>query len=117
MTARPANLEPICGEQQTSAEDRRAGRFSTTDLTCSIGKVINLCRDGMRVQARSVPTGVFAIAITDRNTTVHVNAEVVWTKRAGLFKKELGIRFINVPSDVVSKLALIAQARSRQASV
>ena len=97
--------------------NRKAGRFSTSDLTCSVGKVIDLCRDGMRVLARSTPTGEFGVQIEDRNTTVYVNAEVVWSKRAGLFRKEFGLRFVDVPSDVVAKIAMIAQARSRKSSL
>jgi hypothetical protein len=118
MTDTHANLASNCQAQPLPPpQDRRAGRLSTTGLTCSVGKVINISRDGMLVQARTAPQGIISVEITDRNTTLYVTAEVVWTKRVGLFKKQMGLRFIDVPSDVASKLTRIAQARSRQSYV
>lgn len=103
------------GQPQTCT--RRAGRFTTTGLTCSLGKVLDLSRDGMRIQARRVPAGIVTVELTDRNIVMYLNAEVIWSKRVGLFKHEFGVRFLDLPREAVTQLALIAQARSRTPSV
>lgn len=97
--------------------ERRAGRFATIDLNCSVGKVLDLSRSGMRVQARTMPSGRFPVEIQFRNETVNVMAEVVWFRRAGMFSKHYGLQFIDVSRELVTRLALIAQATSRRSSI
>jgi len=71
----------------------------------------------MRVISRSTLKGTFTIELVDRNTSVFIAVEVVWSKRLGLFRKEYGLRFLDVQRDTATQLARIAQGRSRQAAV
>jgi len=53
------------------------------------------------------------ITLFDRDGGVRIEAEVRWSKRHGLWKHEIGLQFLNVPSEVAVQLTtLISKNRT-----
>ncbi len=86
-------------------DERRAQiRVPQSELHCSLGPVLDITSAGMRVMCRRTPKENWIKF--DLNTTVEplpVRAKVVWAKRLGFRKHEVGLRFIQ-PSPELSSL-------------
>jgi len=85
-------------------DDRRAQiRIPQSELHCSLGPVLDITSAGMRVICRRIPKDEVKF---DLNTTVDplpVRAKVVWAKRLGFRKHEVGLHFIQ-PSPELDNL-------------
>ena len=80
---------------EVSAERRSQIRIPQVELQCSLGRVLDITSAGMRVVCRRTPRQKWIKF--DLNTTVDplpVRAKVVWAKRLGFRKHELGLHFI-----------------------
>jgi len=117
MLEADAHPQPGNASAPPAKRERRAGRFITHNLRCSLGKVLDISRDGMRVSARHVPRGTCQVMIENRNAPITVHAEVVWHRRTGLFSRTFGMRFVNVSPEIVTQLAHLARASSQRPSV
>lgn len=77
------------------SDDRRSHiRVPQSELHCSLGPVLDITSAGMRVICRRIPKNEVKF---DLNTTVDplpVRARVVWAKRLGFRKHEVGLHFI-----------------------
>ena len=77
------------------SDDRRSQiRVPQSELHCSLGQVLDITSAGMRVMCRRMPKDEVKF---DLNTTVDplpVRAKVVWAKRLGFRKHEVGLHFI-----------------------
>ncbi|MFO0826661.1 MAG: PilZ domain-containing protein [Phycisphaerales bacterium] len=74
-------------------------------LMCSLGKVIDLSQTGaLVVTRREPPKGVIAFHVGDAHGSVSCAAEIVWTRRCGLFRHESGLRFPQLASEQVETL-------------
>jgi len=84
------------------------------DVTCSLGKVLDLSASGMRVLTKEkLPTHeAITFSIGASEETIPVCGRVVWTKRAGFFKREAGIRFERLPEATIAALKHLARAAS-----
>lgn len=85
-------------------EYRRAGRVTVGQLKCNLGRVLDLSSGGVRLLRRRKLKGRHELTLFDRDGGVRVEAEVRWSRRLGLWKHEVGLQFINVPSDIAAKL-------------
>ena len=54
------------------------------------------------------PAGVVDLKIYDLSEVLVIRAEVVWTKRVGLFKHQAGLRFGTLEPSVLQRLARLA---------
>ncbi len=85
-------------------DDRRSHiRVPQSELHCSLGPVLDITSAGMRVMCRRIPKDEVKF---DLNTTVDplpVRAKVVWAKRLGFRKHEVGLHFIQ-PSPELGNL-------------
>lgn len=83
-------------------------------MTCSLGKVLDLSASGMRVLTKEkLPANeIIAFSIGASDETLPVCGRVVWTKRAGFFKREAGIRFERLPEATIAALRNLARAAS-----
>ena len=80
---------------EMTSERRSERRIDQVELHCSLGRVLDITSAGMRVMCRRVPKET-RIRI-DLNTTVNplpVRVEVVWAKRLGFRKHEVGLHFL-----------------------
>ncbi len=89
-------------------EHRRAGRINIGELKCNLGRVLDLSSGGVRLLSRRKLRGQHEITPFDSDGGVRIEAEVTWSKRHGLWKHEIGLRFLDVPSDIAAQLATLA---------
>ena len=89
-------------------EYRRAGRVNVGQLKCNLGRVLDLSSGGVRLLSRHKLRGAHEIQLFDNDDGVRIKATVTWSKRQGMWKHEIGLEFLNVPSDVAAKLTALA---------
>ena len=89
---------------RTVSEERRSHiRIPQAELHCSLGRVQDLSRMGLRVSCRRMPKDAVAFELNTTVDPLAVQAEVVWSKRLGFRKHEVGMRFVE-PDSGLAKL-------------
>lgn len=94
---------------------RKAGRVRCQYITCSLGEVRDLSSTGVRVLCKKNPGIAAGQAICFRMYTLEgkelpVTVEVAWVKKVGWFKRELGMKFLDVSPEL--RLALLQLCRA-----
>ncbi len=89
-------------------QNRRSGRITIGELDCNLGRVIDLSSGGVRLLSRRKLSGRHEITVFARDGGVRLDAEVKWSKRLGLFKHEIGLEFLNLPTDIAARLTTLA---------
>jgi hypothetical protein len=74
----------------------------------NLGEVIDLSATGLRVNVRKVPAGEFEVHIYNATEGVTVIGQVVWSRRAGLMRREIGVNFLDVTPETAKVIARIA---------
>ena len=91
---------------------RRAPRHST-HLLSNAGEVVDLSSTGMRIMCKGKPTLKIGMPQTFKiespEGTLKVSGRVVWGRRAGFRKHEMGIEFVNVAAKTQAALAALAE--------
>lgn len=87
---------------------RRFGRLPQEVLTSNIGVVLDLSAGGMRVLARRLPAQRVAITLRGYSLPGPLIAEAQWSRRIGMFRHEIGLRFPDPPANVTQVLTQIA---------
>ena len=85
------------------ADRRSKNRTAQDELQCSLGRVMDISPTGMRITCRRVPKEKWVKF--DLNTTVDpipVQARVVWAKRLGFRKHEIGLHFVDPSPELAS---------------
>ncbi len=100
-------IQRATGRSFAGLENRSAGRLIVGELKCNLGRVLNLSSGGVRLFSRRKLRGCHEITLFDRDGGVRIEAEVRWSKRHGLWKHEIGLQFLNVPSDVAVQLTTL----------
>lgn len=93
---------------------RRHGRLQTRDISCSLGKVLDISASGMRIIHRGI-SGVNAgeqgaCTVGSVHGSFSVYYRVAWSRRISLSKWELGIEFLEPTPKATEVLANIARA-------
>ncbi len=88
-------------------ENRSAGRVHAGQLKCNLGRVFDLSSGGVRLLSRRKLRGWQEITLLDKDGGLRIEAEVRWSKRHGLWKHEIGLEFLNVPSDIAVRLTTL----------
>ena len=77
------------------SDDRRSHiRVPQSELHCSLGPVLDITSAGMRVICRRIPKNEVEFDLNTAVDPLPVQAKVVWTKRLGFRKHEVGLHFI-----------------------
>jgi hypothetical protein len=100
VRAGAARLRPL-------VERRKAGRIKGGKVNCNWGRVIDISGGGMRVRAPRRLRGRLAVEIWTHHRRVTVPAAVVWCKRAGFRKYDVGLQFEDVTEDIKRELTAI----------
>lgn len=94
---------------------RRFGRLPQETLKCNLGTVLDFSAGGMRVLCRKLPPTRTEVQIGGYELPGRLIGLLVWSKRVGLFKYEVGIQFDKLTPEMSSMLLHIAAAnRKRQ---
>lgn len=101
-------------QQDKPREDpcrRRYGRLLQETLSCNYGAVLDLSATGMRtITIRPLLSNEMTVKIRGlSNELITVRCEVVWRKRRGLFKREIGLRFIDLDEHTAARLAALSR--------
>ena len=77
------------------SDDRRSHiRVPQSELHCSLGPVLDITSAGMRVICRRIPKDEVEFNLNTTVDPLPVQAKVVWAKRLGFRKHEVGLHFI-----------------------
>ena len=79
-----------------STERRRFGRFKAQRLGCNKGVVLDLSGGGMRLRYNRRLSGRIAIKVWTPREGITVQGHVVWTRRLGFRKYEIGVEFCDL---------------------
>lgn len=100
-----------------SAEVRRTGRLRCDMLQCTFGAVVDLSSAGMRVQHRGwlrIKVGEEALlSLSFASAEVTLQTRVVWMRRTGFRRHEIGFEFCDVSSDAQQCLMEIARCATK----
>ncbi len=99
---------PLDNYHQLGDERRAHGRLPQELLQSSVGPVLDLSMGGMRVHCRKPPKGSIAVELLDVEGPVTVRAEVMWVRKLGFRKYEVGLGFPHVPSEVAKQLTRVS---------
>ncbi len=119
----PANeqflLEPQRGVERLLllGDNRRtAGRLLQESLECNLGPVLDLSTGGMRVLCKRPHEGSLEVRLQASQYSMTLSGQVVWSKRLGFRRHEIGIQFVDVDDDTAHILSRIsASYRMRRA--
>jgi len=97
-----------------ATEQRRAGRLTCQRLTCELGEVLDVSASGVRIATRSWsglrPGDSTQLTLRTNNGAVMVEAMVMWARKVGLRKRQVGLRFINIDERTRRQLWAMASA-------
>src|SRR5262245_53896654 len=90
------------------ADRRRHGRLKAGEtLSSNIGTVRDLSAGGMKVMSRRKYRGKLDVALWDIHRGLRVSAVVVWHRRIGFRRHEMGLQFLDVTPEVARELTAL----------
>ena len=110
LTAMQQLLESTLVPQQLlripkpDANRRAQGRLPQELLQSNLGPVLDLSMGGMRVRCGRALKGEVDVDLMGLVEPVRLRAEVMWTRRQGLRKFEVGLKFVDIAPDVARQL-------------
>ena len=99
---------PLDNYKNMSDERRAHGRLPQELLQSSLGPVLDLSMGGMRVHSSRAPKGEVDVELLDIEQPVTIRAEVMWTRKLGFRKYEVGLNFPHVAPDVAKQLTRVS---------
>lgn len=87
---------------------RASGRLRQEALDCNLGAVLDLSLGGMRVLCNRPPKGEIDVELMGSEVKLRLRGEVVWTRRVGFRKYEVGLNFLRVPAETIKQLTRIS---------
>jgi hypothetical protein len=92
-----------------SDDPRKHGRlWLGGQVECSLGRILDISRGGARVLSKHRVDGEGLIRIKVTGGVLVVQSRVVWCRRRGFRKFELGLEFYGVTDEVSNILAQLA---------
>jgi hypothetical protein len=77
-----------------------------------VGQVLDLSPRGMRLRSSAFVSldrdAVFDVTLICHRVRLRLRARVAWTRRIGLIKREVGLRFLGVDNDSATELRRLA---------
>lgn len=99
---------------------RKHGRVRCQGILCSFGEVLDMSASGLRVLSAIRPPPVdqvVNITIQTLEGPVIVEARVIWSRKASFFKREIGMRFVNLLPSAAAALSRVGSAAAFNESV
>jgi len=112
--------EMSLSEQNKDIQRRRHGRVLCRDVECSLGTLLDLSASGMRVRTSGKPPAIgslFATTLEGLDGPMLVGGVIMWTKRAGFLKFEVGIEFREVTPAMKQTLTRLARSSSQNETI
>ena len=81
-------------------------------LSCNLGSVIDLSAGGTRILVNRELSGNLDVTLWDTDRQLTLRAEVIWCKRLGFRKFEVGLKFRRLTPDSAGELTELASSNS-----
>jgi hypothetical protein len=92
-----------------AADNRKHGRlWLGGQVECSLGRILDISRGGARVLSKERVEGEGLIRIKVTGGVLVVQSRVVWCRKRGFRKWELGLEFYGITDEVSTILAQLA---------
>lgn len=103
------------GGDDKPSNRRSAGRVRCEGVTCAWGKLLDASATGARlISRRSLKPGdIGVLEIEGPDRRFRVRAKIVWSRKRGWWKHEVGVQFVDVPPEARQQLTRIAEYGSR----
>lgn len=95
-----------------TSNNRRHGRLRCDGMKCSIGVVLDVSASGLRLRCgRGAPDpgDTVELYLVGSDRCVKFRAKCVWTRRAGLFRREVGLEYLDMTDDMRRSLMVIVR--------
>ena len=103
MVERQRDISALLHDTQILAEARKAGRLNCELVDCDLGELSDISSTGMRVKVKSGPGlrvgDALNTTISGPGVTLTVGVRVVWMKKIGFFKSEVGLEFVEMNAE------------------
>lgn len=100
------------GLEAEQANARKHGRLKCELVSSTLGEVVDISGSGMRVRSPGKPpirTGQqFDLTVSGLGEQIHLPVKCVWIRRIGLFKREIGLAYGELPDETRSRLSKLA---------
>lgn len=92
------------------AEPQTYPRLPQEGLHSNLGRVLDLSLDGMRIVSARVPPEdePVEVELRDPDGEVCLKARVVWSRRVGFRRHEIGMRFLDMTRELAAKLTRVS---------
>jgi hypothetical protein len=108
------------GNSPETTNHRKHGRVRCQGIFCSFGEILDMSASGMRVLSAirpPPPDQIVTVTIQTLEGPVSVEARVIWSRKTGFFKREMGMRFIDLLPSAASALSRVGSASANNESV
>lgn len=95
------------GEKRPDDNARVGGRICQESVASSLGPVLDLSARGARIMASGNPRGRINLTLCDPQCELTLPCEVIWSRRRGFFKHEIGVCFVDLTEEQAKQLAHI----------
>lgn len=106
--------QPGCAATGDQPNRRQYGRVKCEIVRCSVGTVVDASAGGLRIMIQErlpIKPGMhMELDLQARGNPIRVDVEVAWVKRKGLFKREIGVHFLEVSPELRKALCEIAHS-------
>lgn len=105
-----------CGSESRPENKRRHGRLVVQETGCSIGRIEDISCSGMRIRTKTrmkVSQNPIGMRIETLDGPTVLPCKVVWSKRAGFRRWDIGVEFMAMTLDQRRMLNDLAKAVSR----
>ena len=93
------------------AQRRKSGRLrQATTLACNLGAIVDLSASGARILRTRKLRGKLDVILFDSVRLLKLRAEVIWCKRLGFRKYEVGLKFHQLTPDDAGELTELASS-------
>ena len=94
--------------RRSRAERRGSGRLNQETVACNLGSVINLSAGGLKLLSHRRLNGILSLELWDTRRGLKLRGKVVWCKRIGFRKHEVGVQFLDITPDIAGDLVAMA---------
>lgn len=91
---------------------RRSGRLEIESVGSNLGPVINLSSGGCQVLCMRTPKSPVEVKLVGCGAQLAVRGDVAWIRRVGLFRRIVGIHFIDLTPEQTSQLRSLAMTNT-----